>query len=165
MTGDPAASLITIQRVQDAADGGWLALRCALWTEDDVAEHLSDMADFVAQPERYAQFIARSDAGQPLGLAEAAIRTDYVNGCDSSPVAYLEGLYVRPEQRCRGIARALVAAVAAWGRERGCTELASDCLLDNTVSQAVHTRLGFLEMERVVCYRQVIAPEAASASP
>lgn len=165
MTGDTAPREVTVHPVQDAADAGWLQLRQALWTEDDPAEHLEEMAGFVAQPERYAQFIARSAAGEALGLAEAAIRTDYVNGCDSSPVAYLEGLYVRPEQRRRGIARALVAAVAAWGREQGCAELASDCLLDNAVSQSVHTRLGFAEMERVVCYRQIIAPESTSAAP
>ena len=114
------------------------------------------MAAFVAQPRRYGQFIVHSAAGEPIGLAEVALRTDYVNGTQTSPVAFLEGLYVIPRERRHGVAAALVEQVAEWARERGCRELASDALLDNEASHAVHRALGFGETERVVCFKRML---------
>ena len=130
---------------------GWLALRSALWPHASRDEHLSEMAAFLAEPHRYAQFVALADAG-PAGLVEVSRRTDYVNGADSSPVGFLEGLYVAPAYRRLGIARALVDAAQQWAAERGCREFASDAPLDNEVSHAVHRALGFVETERVVCF-------------
>ncbi|MGS1106948.1 aminoglycoside 6'-N-acetyltransferase [Achromobacter anxifer] len=133
-------------------DAAWLELRMALWPDASAVEHQEDMHDQVASPDRYVQFLVRSDSGRALGLAEASIRTDYVNGTDSSPVAFLEGLYVIPEARRQGAAKALVAAVRGWALDRGCQELASDTGLDNVVSQAAHSRLGFTETQRVVYF-------------
>jgi aminoglycoside 6'-N-acetyltransferase I len=135
---------------------GWLQLRMALWPADR-AEHLPEMQEQCAQPERYAQFIACSSAGEPQGLVEVALRSDYVNGTDSSPVGFLEGLYVDPAFRQQGIARQLVRAAEQWAREKGCTEMASDALLENTTSHATHASLGFEETERVVYFRKPIA--------
>lgn len=112
------------------------------------------MASFLAVPERYAQFVAAPAAGRPVGFAEASIRADHVNGTSSSPVGFLEGIYVVPGARRQGVATALVAAVARWAREAGCRELASDALLDNQASQAAHRALGFQETERVVYFRK-----------
>ena len=91
--------------------------------------------------------------GRPA-VAEASLRHDYVNGCDSSPVLFLEGLYVRPAHRQRGIARALCDAVASWGRAQGCSEFGSDARTDNALGQRVHRALGFEETGRVVYYRR-----------
>ena len=111
------------------------------------------MTTFLADPARYAQFVAY-ESGRAVGLAEVALRADYVNGTESSPVAFLEGLYVEPARRRSGIARALVREGARWARQRGCTEFASDALLDNAASHAVHRALGFEETERVVFFRR-----------
>ncbi|MBQ0943668.1 GNAT family N-acetyltransferase [Ideonella sp. 4Y16] len=141
-----------IARLADPADPRWLALRRALWDDSRVDEHLAEMAQQCADAARYATFLACAEDGTALGMAEAALRHDYVNGTDSSPVLFLEGLYVAPAARRQGLARALVAAAADWGRARGCTEMASDTPLDNTLSQTVHARLGFTETERLVCF-------------
>jgi aminoglycoside 6'-N-acetyltransferase I len=66
----------------------------------------------------------------------------------------LEGLYVIPDARRQGVATELVAAVAAWGIELGCSELASDALLENELSHSVHKALGFVETERVLFFRK-----------
>jgi aminoglycoside 6'-N-acetyltransferase I len=137
---------------------GWLALRQALWPECPEAEHLGEMQLFVEQPEKYVQFVAYGADGQPAGLLEAALRTDYVNGTDTSPVAFIEGMYVAPAFRRQGVARSLMRVVADWARTRGCTELASDALLENTASHAMHAALGFEETERVVFFRKLLAP-------
>lgn len=87
-------------------------------------------------------------------LLEAAIRCDYVNGCDTSPVLFLEGIYVVPGMRHQGIARALCTSIEQWGASRGCAEFASDTSIDNVDAQALHRALGFDETERVVFFRK-----------
>jgi len=82
------------------------------------------------------------------------LRHDYVNGTDSSPVVFLEGIYVVPQQRRHGVAARLIEHVAQWGRERGCVEMASDTDVDNLPSQETHKALGFEETERVVFFRR-----------
>ena len=144
-----------VERCTSAAHAGWLELRDALWPQSrDV--HLAEMAAIAAEPERLAAFVAYTDTGEALGFAEAAIRADYVNGAQSSPVGFLEGLYVVPHARPKGGARALVVEVGRWARDCGCSELASDAALANTASHAVHRALGFEETERVVFFRKCL---------
>jgi aminoglycoside 6'-N-acetyltransferase I len=136
-----------------AADPGWLLLRQALWPGEE-GEQLREMQAFCDEPRRYGNFIACSAGGEPQGFVEVALRSDHVNGTESSPVAFLEGLYVAPAQRRRGLARALVARAEQWARAQGCSEFASDALLQNTASHAMHGALGFAETERVVYFRK-----------
>lgn len=137
-----------------AGQDGWLDLRHTLWPDCPTDEHLAEMQSVLDRPDKYAQFLAYEPGGQPAGFVEASLRTDYVNGTDSSPVAFLEGIYVAPPYRRQGVGRQLVAAVVSWARERGCSELASDAPLDNVVSHAMHAALGFEETERVVYFRK-----------
>ena len=146
-----------IERCLAAEQPGWLELRDALWPQPHDVQ-LAEMAAIAAVLRRYGAFIAYANDGEPAGFAEAALRTDYVNGAQSSPVAFLEGLYVTPGARRHGIGRALVAEVCRWARAIGCSELASDALLANEVGQEVHRALGFAETERVVFYRKPLAP-------
>jgi aminoglycoside 6'-N-acetyltransferase I len=136
----------------------WVALRCALWP--DLPEHLhrSEAEALLRNAGEAVTFLAR--APESIGFAEVTLRHDYVNGCDTSPVAFLEGIYVKPEWRRRGVAAALCAAAENWARRLGCAELASDAELHNTVSHRMHAGLGFEETERVVCYRKILKPLA-----
>jgi len=102
--------------------------------------------------------LARAPDGAAIGFAEATLRRDYVNGCATSPVGFLEGLYVREDWRRRGAAYLLCQAVERWAAALGCSELGSDAYIENIGSQRMHAALGFEEMERVVCYRKAIAP-------
>jgi aminoglycoside 6'-N-acetyltransferase I len=131
------------------ADRRWLALRCHLWPGSET-EHLRYMADAVDRG--HFVRLAVAEDGSALAFVEASKRVDYVNGTSSSPVAFLEGLYVEPGSRRNGVARALVDAVEAWARAEGCAELASDSPLDNAAAHAVHRALGFAETERVVYF-------------
>lgn len=132
----------------------WQEMRLALWPEATVEVHRKEMRDCLANPERYAAFLCEDDAGIPSGFAEVALRADYVNGCETSPVAFLEGIFVAPSHRRRGVAHALVIAVERWALSRGCRELASDTGLANLASQSLHLKLGFAETERVVYFRK-----------
>ena len=137
-------------------DSDWLKLRAALWPDAAADEHLEEMASLLAEPEKFIQFIARDAESQALGFIEASIRNDYVNGTDTSPVAFLEGIFVKPNARRSGVARALVHAVKAWAKSKGCAEFASDAPIRNRTSHAVHRHLGFTETERVVYFNMLL---------
>jgi aminoglycoside 6'-N-acetyltransferase I len=103
----------------------WVALRIALWPDEDAQGLADGAADMLGQEDMLA-LVGRGESGEIVAFAEAAIRRDYVNGCETSPVAFLEGIYVAPSHRRQGVARALAERVAAWGRGRGLSEFASD---------------------------------------
>ena len=149
---------VTVAAATAADLADWAALRQALWPHLGLDEHTAEIVETLADPINLANFIARTEDGAAVGLAEAALRHDYVNGCQTSPVAFLEGIYVTPAYRRRGTAGKLVAAVEAWGRARGCSELASDAALDNIASHRMHTALGFAETQRVVYFRKALGP-------
>ena len=92
------------------------------------------------------------DANQPIGFAQCQLRHDYVEGCDTSPVGFLEGIYVDAEHRFNGVARALLCACEDWARSVGCSEFASDCELDNHDSLAWHLKSGFAEVNRTIWF-------------
>jgi aminoglycoside 6'-N-acetyltransferase I len=96
-------------------------------------------------------FLACADAAAPIGFIEVSLRA-WAEGCRTAPVGYIEGWYVEPEWRRRGAGAALVQAGEAWARLRGCSEMASDAELNNTVSWLAHARLGYQEVERVVSF-------------
>jgi len=137
---------------QGSADRAWLALRLALWPDMVEAEQLVGMADALTRG-HYVR-LAVTMSGSAVGFVEASKRVDYVNGTRSSPVAFLEGIYVVQSSRRQGVARALVDSVARWAVAEGCRELASDSLLDNPAAHAAHRALGFEETERVVYFRR-----------
>ena len=125
-------------------------LACQLWPDHTVEEMCSDFADMIAKPDA-AFFLAYADA-TAAGFAQCQLRYDYVEGTDSSPVGYLEGIYVAEEYRKQGVARELLAACQTWAKEKGCTEFASDCELDNVQSLQFHLNVGFEEANRIICF-------------
>ncbi len=133
----------------------WVELRHDLWPDTTHEMHLVEARQQLLEPTRYAQFLAEN-RGTTIGFVEASMRQDHVTGTKTSPVAYLGGLYVTPDARRKGAARALVDAVLVWARKNGATELASDVELANLLGQRVHRELDFHETERVVFYRRVI---------
>jgi aminoglycoside 6'-N-acetyltransferase I len=100
-----------------------------------------------------ALVVAQRSAGSLAGFIEVGTRA-YAEGCLTSPVAYIEAWYVDEDMRRRGVGRALFNAAAAWAREQGLTEIASDTLIDNAGSIAAHKALGYEEVERIVCFRR-----------
>ena len=145
---------LRVERCREVEAQGWLELRKALWPETARERHRFAMQAQIDDPERHVAFVAYAADGAALGFAEASLRFDHVNGTTSSPVAFLEGLFVRDLDRRRGVARELLDAVLAWAALRGCRELASDVELANTVGQRVHRALGFEETERVVYFKR-----------
>jgi orotate phosphoribosyltransferase/GNAT superfamily N-acetyltransferase len=137
-------------------------MRLDLWPDHPDA-HAREIAAFfegtLTSPR--AVLMAVDDRGGPVGFAELSIRR-YVDGCDTDRVAYLEGWYVDPDRRRRGVGRALVDAAERWARAQGSTEFGSDALLHNELSAAAHRALGFEETEQIRYFRKVLGGEPAS---
>ena len=91
--------------------------------------------------------------GSLAGFVEIGVR-NYAEGCETSPVAYLEGWYVDPDVRRTGLGASLLQAAEAWALEHGFDEIASDTELGNEVSLQTHVALGFEEVERQVCFKK-----------
>lgn len=95
-------------------------------------------------------------ASIPVGFAQCKLRYDYVEGTKTSPVGYLEGIFVKEEYRKKGYAKELLAACEQWAKAQGCSEFASDCELDNSESLIFHLKNGFNEANRIVCFKKVL---------
>lgn len=131
---------------------GELAL--LLWP-DHAAEELEKEFSELTEDPAAAIFLA-FDGEEPVGFSQVQLRHDYVEGTSTSPVGYLEGLFVKEACRQEGVARKLVERAEQWAQEKGCSEFASDCELDNEVSLRVHLALGFTEANRIVCFTKRI---------
>lgn len=142
--------MITKASLQDIPAVAELA--ALLWPHHTAQELVPDLEQAVSRSDN-ALFLCHAD-DIPVAFAHSALRHDYVEGTDSSPVGYLEGIFVREEYRRRGFSKALLASCEAWAKDMGCSEFASDCELTNEASIVFHTKLGFTEANRIVCFQK-----------
>jgi aminoglycoside 6'-N-acetyltransferase I len=141
--------VIRAVNADDAAT--WAAFRSRLWPDADPGELAAEANTFVAGeaiPTISAAFIAEEET-TALGFLELAVRA-FSDGCESRPVPHVEGWYVEPAARGRGVGRALMTSAEKWAREHGFTELASDTEPSNDGSIAAHAHCGFREVDRLV---------------
>ena len=101
-------------------------------------------------------FVAETRDGTLVAFLECSLRSHAESCNPSCPVGYVEGWYVAKEHRRKGIGKSLLAAAEEWARRQGCVEMASDAVIDNTLSQDVHQRLGFKVVERSVLFRKAL---------
>ena len=127
-----------------------------LWSGDSIKELEEEFLESL-DIKNEELFIYEMDNVGIIAFIQLALRYDYVEGCNSSPVAYIEGIYVEEEYRRNGIAQELVRAAENWGKDHGCTEIASDCELYNVMSIDFHKSAGFIEENRVVCFKKDIS--------
>ena len=127
-------------------------LAIQMWTEHEFVE-LRDEFSEILQDGEAACFIMYADH-KPIAFAQCQLRYDYIEGTESSPVGYLEGIFVSERHRRKGYAAQLLAQCEKWAKEKGCTEFASDCELYNTDSLRFHLALGFEEANRIICFRK-----------
>ncbi|NOT04467.1 MAG: GNAT family N-acetyltransferase [Anaerolineales bacterium] len=138
---------ITLRRVTQEDKAEWFRMRKGIWPDAPDEYMTFDMDDILADDDYMVIFAC--DGDRPIGLTEARIR-DYGEGCETSPVGYLEGWFVQEEYRGKRIAGMMTQAAENWIREKGCTEVASDTWLDNESSIRAHVNMGYYEVERLV---------------
>jgi aminoglycoside 6'-N-acetyltransferase I len=125
-------------------------LQLMLWPEHTPEEMKLEMHKVLDSPAEGVVFIAFIHEN-PAGFAECRLRRDYVEGTRTSPVGYLEGIFVHPDYRRQGIALQLFQHCEKWAKDKGCFEFASDCEVINNESIAFHSKAGFNEINRIVC--------------
>lgn len=150
------APVMEIRKATARDTEAWLALRRALWPNTPEVRHRAEIAETLARLDEAAAFLAGEEGAPPVGFVEVSLHR-WAEGCESSPVGYLEGWYVDPTARGHRIGAALVGAAEAWARERGCTEMASDTGLGNSISHAAHEWLGYEVVAKLVCFRKRLA--------
>lgn len=127
-------------------------MRHALWPDERPEEAVEGMAEWEARADAVVLVAVRPD-GSVCGFVEAGSRP-YADGCETSPVGYVEGLYVDPDVRRKGYGRALLAAAEDWARASAYREMASDALIDNEMSRLAHLASGYEEVARVIQFRK-----------
>lgn len=138
--------------VEDAGAAAGLAIQ--MWEAHSIEELTGELCNCISGSDSVI-FLARAE-GEAVGFAQCSLRHDYVEGTESSPVGYLEGIFVKEEYRRRGLAGNLLAVCQEWAAERGCTEFASDCELTNEDSLKFHLSMGFGEANRIICFTKKI---------
>jgi aminoglycoside 6'-N-acetyltransferase I len=142
---------IRAAEIADAAE--WLRMRTELWPAEGHAEEIADYFRSGGSPLLATVLVAERPGGGLAGFLEAGLRA-YAEGCESSPVPFIEGWYVDADIRGTGVGEALARAIEEWARAEGYREIASDVELENEGSIAAHRALGFEEVSRLVCFRR-----------
>lgn len=133
--------------------GEWFRLRKLLWEGSSDQEHKSEMLDIYEHTETQLVLVAETGDKKLVGFLEASIRP-FVEDCRSDRVGYLEGWFVEPEYRRRGIGGKLVVTAEDWARQKECEEMASDAEIGNDSSLEAHLKLGYEETSRLVHLRK-----------
>jgi len=140
---------IFIEEVNETNFEAWLMMGLDLWP-DYTRSRLSEILVEVLESEKEKAYVCRTE-NEYAGFINVSIRFDYVPGSRSSPVGYVEGLYVKPHLRKRGIAQRLLRKGEEWASSKGCSQIASDVELENEHSYNFHRQIGFEEVQRVTC--------------
>lgn len=126
-------------------------LAALMWNGDIPAEELrNEFSEILLRGN--ARFFLKYEGDVSAGFAYCQLRSDYVEGTKTSPVGYLEGIFVRENCRGRGYGAELLAECVKWARANGCREFASDCEIDNLDSLRFHMAMKFSEANRIICF-------------
>lgn len=129
-------------------------LAILLWEDNEIDDLENEIKEYIALNKGII-FICFEDS-VPVGFAQCNLRHDYVEGTESSPVGYLEGIFIKKEYRNKGFAKKLLSQCEHWAKVQGCNEFASDCELNNTDSLNFHLQVGFEEANRIICFKKKI---------
>lgn len=129
-------------------------LALLLWPDHELQELQEEFKNILFCEEEL--ILLAYDKGEAMAFAQCQLRHDYVEGTESSPVGYLEGIYVKEEHRGKGFAKELLMECEKWAKEKDCSEFASDCELSNVDSLKFHLRAGFKEANRIICFTKKI---------
>lgn len=125
-------------------------LAVLMWTDNSVDDLADEFSELVTKDT--AQIFLKYDNDIPVGFAQCQLRSDYVEGTETSPVGYLEGIFIVEGCRHRGYAKELLKECEKWAKDKGCKEFASDCEIDNMDSFRFHMAMNFTEANRIICF-------------
>lgn len=121
-----------------------------LWEDCSFDEELENYKSIIDSDNEVCYLI--KDGEKYIGFTHVSIRNDYVEGSSALPIAYMEAVYVKPEYRKKGIAQALIKMAEGWAILKGLKQIASDTAVNNGAGISFHKKVGFVEVERIVCF-------------
>ena len=125
-------------------------LAVLMWDNNSVDELTDEFSDILSKDD--AQIFLKYEDDTPVGFAQCQLRYDYVEGTETTPVGYLEGIFIMEGYRNRGYAKELLNKCEMWAKDKGCKEFASDCEIDNDISFRFHKDMNFTEANRIICF-------------
>lgn len=132
----------------------WLEMARSLWSDATSVELKEDFNRIFFSEEEAIFLCEEKDV--LLGMVILSLRHEHVEGTHTTPVGYIEGIFVREEYRARKVGQCLVERSEKWAKQQGCREIASDTETSNINSQKFHQAVGFQEANRIVCYRKTL---------
>lgn len=125
-------------------------LAILLWDDNSIEGLIEEFSEIILRED--VRVFIKYEGDIPIGFAQCQLRHDYVEGTETSPVGYLEGIFIKEGFRNKGYARELLDVCERWACIKGCKEFASDCGLDNIISLQFHKAVGFVEANRIICF-------------
>lgn len=125
-------------------------LAALLWQNHSVEDLFHEFSKIMSKGE--SQFFLKYEKDMPVGFAQCQLRHDYVEGTETTPVGYLEGIFVKEGYRNKGYAKELLTECEEWAKRNGCHEFASDCEINNIGSFRFHKAMNFAEVNRIICF-------------
>lgn len=125
-------------------------LAVLMWNDNSVDDLAVEFSELLSKDN--AQIFLKYENDIPIGFAQCQLRSDYVEGTETTPVGYLEGIFVLENYRNKGYAKELLNECERWAKDKGCKEFASDCEIDNDNSFKFHMAMNFTEANRIICF-------------
>lgn len=125
-------------------------LSLQFWNDCEFEEEYLHWKQLIGSPDHFCALALHQ--GQYAGFIHISIRYDYVEGATADKTAYLEGIYLQPAFRQLTLASQLLTAGEKWALSKGIREMGSDTAISNVISQQFHSKMGFTEVNRLVCY-------------
>ena len=129
-------------------------LAILMWDSNSVNELIVEFSEIISKGK--AQFFLKYKNDIPIGFAQCQLRYDYVEGTKTTPVGYLEGIFIKDGYRNKGYAKELLLECEAWAKYNGCQEFSSDCEIDNINRLHFHKAMDFTEANRIICFTKVL---------
>ena len=128
----------------------WVDLALLLFPTSSFAEEY-DLHKKILASENEVGLLYQKD-NRYVSFMSLPVRNDCVNGTDTSPVVFVKAIYVLHEYRHQGIGKEFIEYAEKYAKERKITQLASDCFIDDYLSESFHKGCGFVEKEQVICF-------------
>ena len=126
------------------------ALMLKLWTDCNFEEEYRNCQK-ILRSDNETCFLIKNDH-QYIGFIQMALRLEHIEGATTSPVGYVEGIYIEPDFQEQGLGRQLMKVGEQWAKSKGCTQIGSDVELTNPSSILFHKKVGFQEVNRIACF-------------
>ncbi len=140
-----------IKRLKEKNIALWVELRRALWPKFSRKKHSLE-CERLLNDKRQAAF-GLFDDDNLVGFIQVRER-EIGDGLNSSPIAWLEGIYLKQNYRQKGFGKKLLLKIEKWAKKRNLSELRSDAKMENKNSISAHKSWGFTQANKIVQFKK-----------